>query len=582
MHGAAASIEAVAWPGRAISDRDARDRFLNIASASPDAILCANEAGHITFWNPAAQRIFGYPPEVATRSRQDIILPDETLQEYEDWLLTVRDRPPGARFSDHIELTCRRADGSLFPGEMTYASWYESGDFVICSLVRDLTPRRQAEERLRDLATRDGLTGLANRAACLEQLRLVGSANQKDESSRAALLLVGLDRFRDINDTLDHDTGDRVLRHIGRRLALFHSGNIHVARLGGDEFTLVQRGGDAETGLALARRVREVVRRPIRCRGQQLEISASIGIAVAPDHAGEGNDLLANADLAAHSAKADGGNYTRVYVPRLREAATSRRETEDELRAAFRQGALELLYQPQIRIRDGAVIGAEALLRWRHPRHGLLFPASFLPVLASSTLSAAVGNWVIDVAIRQAAAWAAVARADFRMGVNLFPSQLIDGDLATTVLAALARHGLPPNRLEVEITETIALRHEAGETLPLKRLMEAGVGIAFDDFGTGYGSLSYLRRVPVTRLKIDKSFIRGMVADAGDAAIVRAVLSLGRSLGLGVIAEGIETEAQRLLLLGLGCEEGQGYLFGEPMAAGEFATLLAAGTGSRD
>ena len=262
-------------------------------------------------------------------------------------------------------------------------------------MIRDITARREADDRLRDLACRDPLTRLPNRAAFLDHLDSIIRANPdgKPAEPGCALLLVGLDRFKDVNNVFGHDTGDRLLRRIAKRLSVFQSDTVHVARLSGDEFTLVMQGNDATSAAALAKSVRRAIRRPVRSQGQQLDIGASIGIALFPDHAETASDLLANADLAIHRAKADGGNRTRFYVPALRDAALSRRQTEAELRRAFREGELELFFQPQVSIGDHAIVGAEALLRWRHPKHGVLSPASFLPVLETSTLASAVGNW---------------------------------------------------------------------------------------------------------------------------------------------------------------------------------------------
>jgi diguanylate cyclase (GGDEF)-like protein/PAS domain S-box-containing protein len=561
-----------------LAERDARDRFLNIAATCPDAIICAQEDGRIIFWNHAAEAMFGHTAEVACRHRHDLFIPEYARAGYGEWLAAIKNRAPGAKLADHMEGELLRADGSTFPAEITYSSWNESSGFVICGIIRDITARREADEKLRDLACRDPLTRLPNRTAFLDHLASLIRANPagKPAEPGCTLLLVGLDRFKEVNNVFGHDTGDRLLRQIAKRLGVFQRETVHVARLSGDEFTLLIPADHATSAEALAKNVRKAIRRPVRTQGQQLEIGASIGIALFPGNAETASDLLANADLAIRRAKGDGGNRTRFYIPALRDEALSRRQTEAELRRAFREHELKLFFQPQVSINDSKIVGAEALLRWRHPKHGVLSPASFLPVLETSTLATAVGNWVMESAVAQTAEWIAATGRPLRMGVNLFASQLYDGDLATFVLAVLDRHGLPPSCLEIEITENIAIRREGSVTSPLKQLIEAGVGIAFDDFGTGYGSLSYLKRVPVTRLKIDRSFVRNVIVDPGDAAIVRAVLSLGRSLGLGVIAEGIETESQRLVLKRFGCAEGQGYLFGKPMPAEEFSTLLEA------
>ncbi len=375
-----------------LAAQDARDRILNIAATCPDAIMCATEDGRIIFWNRAAVRMFGHSEVVALQSRQDFILPDEIMAEYHAWLARIQSRAPGETFADHIELTYRRADGSTFPAEVTYSSWYESSGFVMCSMIRDITDRREAEERLRTLSHTDHLTRLANRTAFREHLNSIVKAEGNDAEHGCALLLVSLDRFKEVNNLFGFDTGDWVLRQLAKRLNLLQSETIHIARTGGDEFALIMKGNTPRPAAALAKGVRRAIRRPVRGGGQQVEVGASIGIALFPDHAQTVDDLTANADLAVRRAKTDGGNHIRFYIPALRAAAQSRRQTESELRRAFNRHELELFYQPQVSMADSTIVGAEALLRWRHPAQGLLAPGTFLPVLESSTLSSAVGN----------------------------------------------------------------------------------------------------------------------------------------------------------------------------------------------
>ena len=562
------------------TEREANERFLKIAETTPDAIVCAEESGDVIFWNDAAERIFGHRRDAIVGRHAAMLLPERERSGFARWLDVMR-RNPGR--GGKLELACRRADGSEFPAEGSYSSWIEQERVVLCGMIRDVSARHQADEALRLLAQTDSLTGLANRAMFLERLNaLIRPARSRRSAQPACtLLLIDLDRFKEVNDALGHGAGDRVLQQLARRLARFASDDVLPARLSGDEFTMILAGGSgAAAAMALAERVRAELTRPVRIRGQQLDVGASIGIATFPDHASNPNDLLANADLALYRAKAEGGDRSILFASAFRDAASGRRQIEGELRRAEREREFVLYYQPQVSIVDGTILGAEALLRWQHPRQGLLLPSSFMPVLETAPVANAVGAWVIETAVAAVAEWIAATARPLRVGVNLFPSQFLDGELIALVKASLERHKLPPSALEIEVTENVALRHDAGVATPLKRLFDAGVSVAFDDFGTGYGSLSHLKRVPVTRLKIDRSFVHGILSDPGDTAIVRAVVALGGSLGLGVTAEGVETEAQRRCLEALGCREAQGHLFGAPMTARDFAALLASNQSS--
>ncbi len=303
-------------------------------------------------------------------------------------------------------------------------------------------------------------------------------------------------------------------------------------------------------------------------------LGVNVGIAICPTHGTRAEELLANADLALQSAKSAVGSGFEFFKPSLRRAVIARRTYEAELRQSLEHSQFELYYQPQVRLADRTLIGAEALLRWRHPERGLLTPGDFLPVLESSPLAAPVGDWVLKTACAQAAAWRRLASPEFRMSVNLFGAQFNSGDLPTRVEQALLQNELPANALELEITENIMLRHDETIIVPLREMCAWGVSIAFDDYGTGFASLSLLKRYPVTRLKIDKGFVRDLCTDAEDAAIIQAIMYLGRRLGLGIIAEGIETEAQEETLRLYGCTEGQGFLYGRPLSAFSFSDFL--------
>jgi EAL domain-containing protein (putative c-di-GMP-specific phosphodiesterase class I) len=312
---------------------------------------------------------------------------------------------------------------------------------------------------------------------------------------------------------------------------------------------------------------------PFDINGNILHVGSSAGIAIAPNDADQADDLIANADLALYQAKADGGKVYRFFLPALRARAQARRGLGIELRRAFSEGELELYYQPQVRLTDNAVLGAEALLRWRHPERGLIAPAAFIDALSESSIAAEVGIWIIRTACEQAASWRGMGLALDRIAVNLFPAQAYSIGLAADVEAVLRATGLPPDCLELEITENAALTGEAPDAT-LQKIDALGVKLAFDDFGTGYASLTYLTRFPVWRIKVDRGFVARITDSPEDAAMVRSLIAMAHNLGLSVIAEGVETEAQAAFLLKEHCEEAQGFLYAKPLPPAEFETYL--------
>jgi diguanylate cyclase (GGDEF)-like protein len=380
-----------------------------------------------------------------------------------------------------------------------------------------------------------------------------------------------------VNDTLGHSIGDQLLVDIGHRLSEVGESRGKVARvfrLGGDEFVVVVPNcGDPCLIDELVRAMLDHLARPFKIGDHTLHIGGSAGIAVAPNDGLNVDDLIANADLALYQAKAAGGRMCRHFQPVLRAQAQARRALDVELRRAFARSELELYFQPQIRLADGAIVGAEALLRWRHPERGILAPGAFIGILAESSIARDVGRWIIRSACETTASWRAMGLALGRIAVNLFPAQLHDDVLLKDIDDALQETGLPPEILELEIIENVALQHkDAAETL--QKLRARGLKLAFDDFGTGYASLSYLTRLPLSRIKIDPSFVREITDKGGNAAIVRSLIAMARNLGLVVIAEGVETQAQAAFLTKEGCEEAQGFLYATPLPANEFAAYL--------
>ncbi len=428
---------------------------------------------------------------------------------------------------------------------------------------------------MRRLAHHDQLTGLPNRVLLQEELaRLLARCGGQPTS----VVLFDLDEFKDVNDTLGHSTGDQLLIEVGRRFMQVADERPAVglaSRLGGDEFVVILP--DCGDPLCIKEIVDLMLKRlnePFLINDQLVHLGASAGVAIAPQDGMGVDEMIANADLALYQAKADGGRITRFFMPVLRAQAQVRRSLGLELRRAFVDNEFEIHFQPQIRLSDQAVVGAEALLRWRHPERGMLSPALFIDTLAASPIASGVGRWIIRAACQQAAAWRRDGLPLERIGVNLFPSQAYDETLLRDVMEALHDFGLPAHALELEITENIALNRE--DSTVLQRLHQAGVKLAFDDFGTGYASLSYLTRLPLSRIKIDRSFVAKITSDPQDAAIVRSLIAMAHNLNLGVIAEGVETSQQAAFLSHERCEEAQGYLYARPLPAEEFSAYLRA------
>ncbi len=533
------------------------------AEATAIAIVTADARGFITFWNRAAEAMFGFPSRDAVGRNLDLIVPKRFRREHHAGMSRLSAGGSPRLAGKTVEVVAARRDESEFPIAITIASWGQGRDRAFGAQIEDITERRERERRLQHLASHDALTGLMNRTGLRDRL-----AECMSGSGRATVLAVDLDGFKAVNDDFGHPVGDALLQAIAIRLTSYAEAGTTFARIGGDEFAFVLP--DAADPLAaheIAEGLLHAFRKPFEIAGHILQAGLSIGIAMAPLHARDIDNLLLRADLAQLAAKRDGGRRCRFFDAGMSNALATRHAFEDEVRRAGELGQWQLFYQPQVRLDDGMLLGVEALLRWNHPVRGLLAPAAFLSVLETHSVAYGVGTWILDEACRQLAAW---RRAGFqvpRMGVNLFSAQFSSGSLDQIVEATLSRHGLTPDDLEIEVTETIALRPGDGTPAMLQTLRAMGVHIALDDFGTGFASLSTLKQLPVTRLKIDRSFIEDLGRGPHGAAIVTAIVSLADRLDLEVVAEGIETEAQSAALRDLGCRAGQGYLYGRPSRA---------------
>jgi diguanylate cyclase len=428
--------------------------------------------------------------------------------------------------------------------------------------------------QLQHAATHDALTGLPNRAFLARRLdELV--ARPPDQQRRFAVLLIDLDRFKEINDSLGHQAGDQLLCTLSERLAGRVRGSDSIARLGGDEFVVVadslQHDGEASM---LAERLQTIISKPVPLCGLQVHISASIGMALGPVPGINGATLLQRADAAMYHIKNNGRCGSQLFSSEVQMPSRERLETDDALRTALSANELELHYQPKVDVRTGHIEGAEALIRWRHPQKGLVAPGSFIPLAEETGLIVAVGEWVLREACRQMRAWEATAVGRLRVAVNVSAQQFQRVDFSDVVSRIVREYGVDPALLELELTETAVMRDAELSIRALRRLTELGVSISLDDFGTGYSSLSYLRRLPLNKLKIDRSFMQELGVGGGTAQIVRSIVALAHNLNLKVVAEGVETVEQLRFLREVGCDKFQGFYFSPPLPAAEFASRV--------
>jgi diguanylate cyclase (GGDEF)-like protein/PAS domain S-box-containing protein len=550
-----------------IDDRE-RQFHLLVGAVQNQAIYMLDANGFVVSWNAGAERIKGYT--------EDEIVGENFANFYTDAdqfsgepANSLRIALEHGRFEAEAQRV--RKDGSLFWAHVVIFPIYDDNAHHIgfAKLTRDVTERHKTEERLFRLAHFDSLTQLPNRVSIQ-----AGLDKLLDRGRPVAVLMLDLDGFKATNDTLGHSAGDAILASAAHRIRACIAERGEVGRWGGDEFVvLLPDDNSLPTAKRIAAELIESFRPVFAWEEHEFHLGLSIGICIASRNSLT-DEILANADLALYQAKSEGPNTFSLYEPKLREALQSRRELERELRDAVTRGEFELFYQPQIDLANGNVVGAEALLRWRHPRRGLLSPSAFIPTLEHMAIAHMVGDW----AVREATAFAARARAriapDFRVAVNLFAAQFRKGQLVPVIRKALHDNALSARALELEITENIVLRRDAEMLKPLRELHELGVGIAFDDYGTGHASLSLLKRYPLTMLKIDKGFVRSLCTNREDEAVVRAILHLAKSFGLHVVAEGIETEEQSDILRSLECQYAQGFLYGRPMPADELLASL--------
>jgi diguanylate cyclase (GGDEF)-like protein len=457
----------------------------------------------------------------------------------------------------------------------------DGGDVAFLStVIRDITERKRTEEQIRHLAHHDPLTGLPNRRLFKDRLEQA-LALARREHQQLAVMILDLDYFKEVNDSLGHTRGDALLCAVAERLRGMVRASDTLARIGGDELAVIQsglRGGTAGAAV-LAQKLVDAAARPFLVDHQEIALGVSIGIAVMPEDGDSHDRLLRNADLALYRAKRDGRSCWRFFDESMHREVLLRRSLEADLRHALQRRQLGVVYQPQLNPHTNRIVSAEALVRWRHPVRGLVPPAEFIPVAESTGLIRTLGRWILNAACRQASAWAQAGHP-LRVAVNLSPAEMRGDELLATIDEILRRHALPAGSLELEITERLFMEpSDSAVNTCVRGLADRGVGLAIDDFGTGYSSLAYLKRLPVSRIKIDKTFVQDIGRDAENEAVVRAVIALAKSLGKAVVAEGVETEPQLAFLRQHGCDEVQGFLLGRPISARRFERLLGVETG---
>ena len=558
--------------------KDEQLRFqAKLLDAVGQSVIATDLEGKVLYWNRGAQELYGWSPgEALGRNLRVLTVPEEALDQAE----AIRSELWAGRTWSG-EMLLRRKDGSHVSVLGTATPFFDDrGNLAgMIGVSTDISERKALEEELERRASHDPLTGLPNRHTFVDRLGMALLRTKRGKEGRkVGVLFMDLDGFKNVNDSLGHEAGDRLLVTVAERLKKRLRPEDVLARFGGDEFAvLLEEVEDASETIRVAQRIAEALREPFTVNDHQVNLSTSVGIALGSAQAKDDPEgMLREADVAMYRAKEQGPGRFAVFDPDMQTRAQERVELEAELRRALEQGEFVLYYQPEVSLYNGSMVGLEALLRWQHPEKGLLKPSAFVPLAEETDVIAPIGRWVLEEACRQAKRWEEEhpLASPMTMEVNLSSKQLRRRELARTVEEALTRAGVEAHTLALDITETVLIGASEHNAQALEALKKMGIRLSLDDFGTGYSSLSYLKRLPVDRVKVDRSFVKGLGGNATDTAVVRMIIELCHTLGVEVLAEGVETSEQAALLKDMGCDVGQGYYFARPLRSEELAEQL--------
>ena len=563
--------------------RESERKHQVVLEAIPDPVAVYDLDGNMTYLNPAFTRVFGWTLEEAIRQPIHFI-PLEHLPETRDITKRIHQGETVSGIeTQRLSRTRERIEVSI-----SGAGFFSKHDKLLGSVItfQDIRERRRAKEKITFIAYHDGLTGLPNRKSFYVQLRNWGSHRHGQvsddrgaENRRWALLFLDLDKFKYVNETLGHDVGDRLLKKIATRIQNSLRKTDHVFRLGGDEFTIILNHLSKNTDVVMvAQKIREEIARPCRIMGHEIYMTASIGISICPDDSEDMAELVKNADMAMYAAKDEKEGY-RFFTEEMNLKAQERMKLEGDLRQALRHKQFVLHYQPMIN-GAGRITGMEALLRWQHPEMGMISPGQFIPLAEETGIIVPIGEWTLHSACRQVKKWQDMGYGRLYVAVNLSTRQFREPDMVETVEKALETTGLPPDSLKLEVTESGIMENPEQAIAKMKILRKKGIRFSIDDFGTGYSSLSYLKQFPIDTLKIDRSFVMDAITNRDDQEIIKAIISMARSLNLDTVAEGVETRDQQEFLHEQGCQIMQGFYLGRPMSHEDFEEILRTQTSS--
>ncbi len=557
-----------------------------IVNTSPDIIYILDQDGHFTFINERIESLLGFSKEDLMGKHYSFLVHQDDVEQAK---YVFNERRIGTRASKNIELRLkckndnanRHFETRTLPIELSSMGMYGSDNnqnksyLGTYGIARDITERKQAEDTINFQAYHDLLTKLPNRALLRDRLSLAISQAKRD-NEKLAVMFLDLDRFKNINDSLGHMIGDELLQQVSTRLKDCIREGDTLARFGGDEFTLLlpKITHERKDAVVLAEKITDALKKPFLIEGHELYVSTSIGIALYPQDGTQMDSLIKHADIAMYHVKGQGKNGYQFYSNEMNAPYFEKLSLETGIHKALDNNEFKLVYQPQVNLRSGEIVGVEALLRWEHPKHGTISPAEFIPFAEESGLIVDIGYWVIKTAAAELYKWQQAGLPLIRMAINMSARQFMEPDIVSSIISTLKNYNLPSNCFEVEITENAIMDDMDSIICKLDELSKFGITIAIDDFGTGYSSLSYLHKLPIQTLKIDRTFLKESRINKGDNTIINTIVAMAKGLNLNVIAEGVETHAQLDYLREIDCSEAQGFLFGKPLSSDIIAQLL--------